>query len=322
MTVKNSLAILLVAAACAALAASPARADALKITVGQKGLWNADFYEFAQDQGFFKDAGLAVEIVYTDGGSATLRPAITGDVDIACTNGFLGVIAAYVKGAPIRVIASEAKGASEIFWYVKSDSAIKSIKDATGKSIGFSTPGSSSNLVLLALLAQEKVKANPLPTGNGPATLTQAMTGQVDIGWAAAPLALTEVAAGTLRIIARGSDVTSMRNETVRVNVANLNALTAKRDAITRFVEADAKAIAWAYQDPRAIDYFAEHIGITRALAEKTVKEFYPQEAYRLDQVSGVANVLTEAFETKRIDTAMTPDQIKGLFDLVLVKGP
>jgi NitT/TauT family transport system substrate-binding protein len=312
----------IIAACCAAFAASPASAESLKITVGQKGLWNSDFYEFAQDQGFFKEAGLDVEILYTDGGAATLQPAISGDIDIACTNGFLGVIAAYVKGAPIRVISAEAKGAGEIFWYVKSDSPIKTIKDATNKSIGFSTPGSSSNLVLLALLAQEKVKANPLPTGNGQATLTQAMTGQVDIGWAAAPLALTEVDAGKLRIIAHGSDVASMRNETVRVNVANLNSLTTKRDAIIRFVKADQKAIEWAYKDPRAIDYFAEHINISRALAERTVKEFYPQDNYRLDQISGVQNVLSEAYDTKRIDAAMTPDQIKGLFDLVLVKGP
>jgi NitT/TauT family transport system substrate-binding protein len=312
----------IIAACCAAFAASPASAESLKITVGQKGLWNSDFYEFAQDQGFFKEAGLDVEILYTDGGAATLQPAISGDIDIACTNGFLGVIAAYVKGAPIRVISAEAKGAGEIFWYVKSDSPIKTIKDATNKSIGFSTPGSSSNLVLLALLAQEKVKANPVPTGNGQATLTQAMTGQVDIGWAAAPLALTEVDAGKLRIIAHGSDVASMRNETVRVNVANLNSLTTKRDAIIRFVKADQKAIEWAYKDPRAIDYFAEHINISRALAERTVKEFYPQDNYRLDQISGVQNVLSEAYDTKRIDAAMTPDQIKGLFDLVLVKGP
>jgi NitT/TauT family transport system substrate-binding protein len=309
----------IIAACCAAFAASPASAESLKITVGQKGLWNSDFYEFAQDQGFFKEAGLDVEILYTDGGAATLQPAISGDIDIACTNGFLGVIAAYVKGAPIRVISAEAKGAGEIFWYVKSDSPIKTIKDATNKSIGFSTPGSSSNLVLLALLAQEKVKANPLPTGNGQATLTQAMTGQVDIGWAAAPLALTEVDAGKLRIIAHGSDVASMRNETVRVNVANLNSLTTKRDAIIRFVKADQKAIEWAYKDPRAIDYFAEHINISRALAERTVKEFYPQDNYRLDQISGVQNVLSEAYDTKRIDAAMTPDQIKGLFDLVLL---
>jgi hypothetical protein len=29
--------------------------------------------------------------------------------------------------------------------------------------------------------------------------------------------------------------------------------------------------------------------------------------------------VLSEAYDTKRIDAAMTPDQIKGLFDLVLL---
>lgn len=304
-------------AICLSLAGGAAEAETLKITVGQQGFWNSDFYEFAKQEGFFKAEGLEVEITYTDGGAATLQPAIAGSVDVAATNGFLGVIAAYVKGAPIRVISAESRGAEETFWYAKPESGIKTIKDAANHTIGFSTPGSSSNLTLLALLAQEKVAAKPVPTGNGPATLTQVMTGQIDIGWSAAPLALPEVEAGKLVIIARGSDVVALRQETVRVNVANLDALKTKRDAITRFVRADARAIDWAYKDPRAIDYFAEHIGVSRAVAKRAVDEFFPQEMFRLDRIGEVQNVLSEAYETKRIAAPMTPDQITGLFDIL-----
>lgn len=299
------------------VAGAVARAETLKITVGQQGFWNSDFYEFAKSEGFFRDEGLEVEITYTDGGAATLQPAIAGSVDVAATNGFLGVIAAYVKGAPIRVISAESMGAAETFWYAKPESGIRTIKDAANHTIGFSTPGSSSNLTLLALLAQEKVAAKPVPTGNGPATLTQVMTGQIDIGWSAAPLALAEVDSGKLVIVARGSDVVSLREETVRVNVANLEALKTKRDAIARFVRADARAIDWAYKDPRAIDYFAAHIGVPRAVAKRAVEEFFPQEMFRLDHIGGVQKVLTQAYETKRIAQPMTPDQVAGLFDIL-----
>ena len=50
---------------------------------------------------------------YTEGGASTLTPLIAGSVDVAMSNGILGVIAAYSKGAPVRVISAEATGAAE-----------------------------------------------------------------------------------------------------------------------------------------------------------------------------------------------------------------
>ena len=51
------------------------------------------------------------------------------------------------------------------------------------------------------------------------------MSGQVDIGWAAPPFGLQEIKDGKIRIIARGSDVPSLRGQTVRVLIVNANAL-------------------------------------------------------------------------------------------------
>ena len=89
------------------------------------------------------------------------------------SNGLLGTLGAYTKGAPIRVISAQMTGAHELFWYVKSDSLIRSLKDAAeNKTVAFSAPGSSSNLILLALLKQAGSKAKPTATGGLPATLT------------------------------------------------------------------------------------------------------------------------------------------------------
>src|SRR5215472_7534762 len=77
-------------------------ADNLKVTIGQKGFWNSTFIEFAEQQGFFRDENLSVEAIFTDGGATTMQPVIAGSVDLGLTNGTLGVISAYVKGAPIR----------------------------------------------------------------------------------------------------------------------------------------------------------------------------------------------------------------------------
>ena len=41
-------------------------------------------------------------------------------------------MAAYAKGAPVRIIGAQATGAAD-FWYVKTDSPSKSLKDADDK---------------------------------------------------------------------------------------------------------------------------------------------------------------------------------------------
>src|SRR6478736_6669619 len=147
-------------------------AEPLKVAISQRGFWDSSFVEFAEAAGFFKEAGLEVEPFYTDGGAATLTTVLSGSADVGLSNGLLGVIGAYVKGAPVRVISEQMTGAGELYWYARAESGIKSLKDAAGKTIAFSSPGSSSNLILLALLRQAGVSAKPLAAGGAPASLT------------------------------------------------------------------------------------------------------------------------------------------------------
>jgi NitT/TauT family transport system substrate-binding protein len=51
-----------------------ATADSLKVAVAQRGFWTSSFIEFALQQGFFKQEGLDIEILYTEGGASTLTP--------------------------------------------------------------------------------------------------------------------------------------------------------------------------------------------------------------------------------------------------------
>ena len=48
------------------------------------------------------------------------------------TNGTLGVIAAYAKGMPVKIISAEATGAPDAFWYARPESGIKSLADGCG----------------------------------------------------------------------------------------------------------------------------------------------------------------------------------------------
>ena len=68
-----------------------ATAETLKVAVAQRGFWNSTFIDVGLKQGYFKEAGLDLEILYTEGGASTLTPVIAGSIDIAMTNGVLGV---------------------------------------------------------------------------------------------------------------------------------------------------------------------------------------------------------------------------------------
>jgi NitT/TauT family transport system substrate-binding protein len=233
--------------------------------------------------------------------------------------GFLGMISAYVKGAPIRIIAPEATGASDIFWYAKADSPIKSLKDTHGKSVAFSNPGSSSNLILLTLLKQAGVTdAKTVPVGAAPNAIPLVMTGQLDIGWSTPPAAIKELDDKQIVIVARGNDSPDIKNETVRVIAVNLATLQKNRDAIVRFMKAYRKSVDYAYTDPKALPVYAEIANMPLPLATRIVKEFFSLETNQTDEIKGEQRVLDEALAAKRIPKAMTPDDIKGAFDFVL----
>ncbi|MBX9773501.1 MAG: ABC transporter substrate-binding protein [Xanthobacteraceae bacterium] len=309
-------------ASAATLAATSAFAQTqtLKVAVAQRGFWNSVFIEFALQQGFFKQEGLEIEILYTEGGASTLLPVVSGSLDIAMTNGTLGVIAAFAKGMPVKIISAEATGAPDAFWYARAESGIKSIRDTSGKTVAFSSPGSSTNLILLQLVAQEKATPKLVPTGGAPGTLTQVMSGQIDVGWSVPPFVLQQVADGKAQIIARGSDVAAIRDQTIRVNVANANALKQKRDAFVRYMRAISRAIDWAYQGDAAIDAYAAYAKVPRALAQRTRDEFYPKASLQLAEVKGLDLTLKQAVEFKYIASPMSAADVQGRLIDILYK--
>jgi len=316
MTKKLALVLGLVMAGLS----SGANAETLRVAVAQRGFWDSTMVDIAQSQGFFKEAGLDIEILYTEGGASTLTPVLAGSIDVAMSNGILGVIGAFSKGAPVRVISAEGTGAADAFWYARTESGIKSLKDTNGKTVAFSSPGSSTNLILLQLVKQAGSSPKLVPTGGAPATYTQVMTGQIDVGWSVPPFALKDLQEKKIAIIARGSDVEAIRVQTVRVNVANANALKQKRDAFVKYVKALGKAVDWAYSSPDALSNYAAIARVPLDQAKMTREEFYPKEALQLAEVKGLDVTLQQALDFKYITKPMTKDEAAPLFDMLAEK--
>lgn len=124
------------------------------------------------EPGFFKKHGLDLEILYTNGGGETLQAVISGSVDIGIGAGTGGVLGAFAKGAPVRILLGGATGASDLYWYVPAGSPLKSFKELDGKTVAYSTNGASTHITALALIKHFGVSAKPISTGAAAVTMT------------------------------------------------------------------------------------------------------------------------------------------------------
>lgn len=311
-----------IAAGALLVFAHAALAETLRLAVPQKGTWDTSIAEWGAKQGFFKEQGIDLDVVYTEGGATTEQAVIAGSVDMAVATGVLGIVSAYVKGLPVRIVSAEVTGVPDMYFYALASSGIKSFADTHGKTIAYSNPGSSSNLVTLALLRQFGVTdAKPVAGGAIPAIFTQVMSGQIDVGHASPPIGLPEQQSGKIVVIAHANDVPGLRNQTVRVNVANLDFLNAHRETVVRFMKAYAKSLDWVFSgDPKVVDYYAEGLGVSPDLA-KAAMRYYSKEAEYPFAVEGLRQTLQDALDFKRIPHPMQPDDLKGLIDIVWRPG-
>jgi NitT/TauT family transport system substrate-binding protein len=289
--------------------------DTLKVAIPQRGAWDAGVAELGQRGGIFKKHGLDLEILYVQAGPESIQAVIGGSMDIATAAGVSAAVGTFAKGAPIRIIGSEMIGAPDLYWYVPASSPIKKVEDFNGKTVAFSLTGSSSHAGLLALIAQYKLTAIPTSTGTIAATITQTMSGQVDVGFGAAPFGLDLAEDGRIRIIATGNDVASLRSRTVRVNLTNVNTLQKRRDAIVRFNRAYQETVAWMYSDPAALKHYGEYSNLPEKIVLR-VRELIPKESMATDRVEGIDQIMADAVAGKFIPAALTGDQIKELLQI------
>jgi NitT/TauT family transport system substrate-binding protein len=172
MTRTSVFAVAVTAVALLSTQVPASAEDLLKLTIGQRGNWDTAISQLGDKAGIFKKHGLTLEMVYTAGSGETLQPVIAGSVDLGLAVGTLGAMAAYAKGAPVRIVGAEATGAAD-YWYVKVSSPIKSLKDLNGHTIAYSTAGSSTESVVRAFIKENGLtSARAVSTGGAPSTMT------------------------------------------------------------------------------------------------------------------------------------------------------
>jgi NitT/TauT family transport system substrate-binding protein len=302
----------LAAALVAGFAGTDASAQPLeKVTLGTTaiGLWDTSQPTFCKDRGEFAKAGLDVEILSTRGGSELVQAVIGGGVDIGYSPGTNAVLAAFNRGANIKIVGSEFTGQAGAFFYVPADSPIKTVQDLNGKTIAFSRPGGAMESILLGFKNENHLSVKPVATGAMDATYTMTMTKQVDVGYSVVPNLLEAIEDNKIRVLFKSDDVVSMRELTGRVNIANGDFLKNRRSTAIKFFEVLDKCIDWGYGNlPDAAKRYA-----ARAL------DFYKRENLVFGPLVGLDAAMKQAIEEKFLEKPLTPEQISNLMDIIYI---
>jgi NitT/TauT family transport system substrate-binding protein len=320
MVLRSVFSALVIACAAAASVAVARADDTVNLAIGQKGNWETSVAQLGQEAGFFRKEHLILNLSYTAGGSDTIQAVVTGSADFGIGVGTTAAIAAYAKGAPIRIVASSSTGEPGIYYYVRAESPLRSFNDLNGKSVGFTRPGSSTWLVARMLAQQAGVQPNFVSTGEASATLTQVMSGQVDVGWSAPPFGADLLVDKKIRVIGTGQEARALRNQSIRVHIGNTNFIKAHREVGERFWRAYEATLDWMYRSQNAsVPAYARFADVQVPYLKEITKQL-PRKNMNLAPVSEIDKSIEDAVTFKFIDKPLDAAQARGLFDILAPK--
>jgi NitT/TauT family transport system substrate-binding protein len=204
---------------------------------------------YAQDMGFFKKAGLNVDIIPGKNGSAMVAAVASNSADIGYTD--IGALAkAYSKGIKLAIVApaalwSDAAPVNQVI--VERTSPIKTAKDLNGKVFGVPGLGTGAEYAARAWIDKNggdasTVKFIELPYSTMPAALD---AGRIDAAYVAEPFLAAAKKNG--RLLAYADDaIAKSYLRTAWISTPEWAA--SHPDAVNRFAAAMRETALWANQ--------------------------------------------------------------------------
>jgi NitT/TauT family transport system substrate-binding protein len=244
-----------------------ARSATTTLAVGQIGNNSIAFFPLfvAQQQGFFRDAGVDVGITTFQSGALVGAAMTSGSVDVGCSV-ITDVFALLKAGRPAKIVGSLVDGyyvdviAANQFvdqTHVSRKSPLhERVMALKGRRIGITGPGSGTEALLVYLFKHAGLDttrdAELVNVGTDQAAILTAMrTGRIDAVSFAWPLSMVAQVqnVGTALIMPAEGDVPSMRGEIQGVIYVRPDVLAKREDAVVAFVKAVARAESFIRAD-------------------------------------------------------------------------
>lgn len=301
----------------------PGGLEEMGVVVPQFGLWDTTApFLVGQEEGFFEEEGLSVEQIDAEGGGGNVRTVVAGDAQAGMATGIAGLFAAYREGTDIRIVSSQINQSTDLFYYGLADVGYEGPDDLEGASVGFSSPGSSTNMV--ALTAVDGVEgAEAVAVGGPPDANAAVESGEVDIGWSAGHFFLDGVEAGDYVIVFRGNEIEPFDSMTLRANFVAGSLLADDPGKAEAYFTAHRNALDWAYDNlDEAVRIWGEVIdNDDYDLLRSAVEEGYPRDAVDIDDFRGIDDANAIAVEFGFIDDPLTEAELDEVIDTTPIGG-
>jgi NitT/TauT family transport system substrate-binding protein len=302
-----------------------AGADAETITVTH---WGVQFYgapyAVAREKGFFKEGGIEISGFLTSiGGGTSVRNTLASDFPYGEV-ALAAALEAIKAGQPLKIVNGGVESIGDVLWIAKPDSPLSGIKDLAGKRVGFTSPGSVSNMLLLMSLKHAGLDLKTVqivPAGGVGANLSAVLSGALDAAFTGEPVWTQERAKVKPVFWAKdelGPDMTQT------VGVVTDDFINSQPDKIRAIIAGRAKGVDYIYAHPEeAADITAKAYNLDAALARTVFQHLKEMKWWgrgdlhykamdRLVEGMQVVGKLQSGIDwSKIVDTSLLPKELQ-----------
>lgn len=225
-------------------------------------------YVVAKEKGFFKEAGVDISGFLTStGGGTSVRNTLASDLPYGEV-ALAAALEAIKAGQPLKIVNGGVESIGDILWIAKPDSPLNGIKDLVGKRVGFTAPGSVTNMVLLMSLKRaglDPKSVQMVPAGGIGANLSAVLTGALDAAFTGEPVWTQE--RDKVKAVFWPKDLLGP-DMTQTVGVVTEDFAKSHPDTIRAIIAGRAKGVAYLYAHPdEAADMTAKAYNMDPKLA-------------------------------------------------------
>jgi NitT/TauT family transport system substrate-binding protein len=286
----------------ASVAGTASQAATLTVTHWIDGMYGVPF-AVAQDKGYFKQNGVDVSgFITSEGGGTSVRNAMASEIpygEVALP----AAIAAIKQGVPITIVHSGVQSVADLLWVQLKDANVNGIAQMKGKTIGYSSPKSMTEMITIVALERAGLsgQVQRKPVGASGTMMIALQQHAVDVAYMTEPS--FSARKDQLKIAFRSTDIVPAETQTV--GVVRTDYLKAHPDTVKAIIDARSKGVQYimAHREESA-----------RILAK----------AYKIDPAvakSAIDNCLDtdpHYWSTGRFNYASMDEVVKGL---VLIKA-
>ncbi|MCZ2824039.1 MULTISPECIES: ABC transporter substrate-binding protein [unclassified Modestobacter] len=314
----TALALLTTATACGGSSDEPAtdtEGGLAQVTVGIIPIIDVAPIYLGQEQGFFEERGIELELVPGSGGAAAVPGVVAGDFDFAFGN-VTSLLLAQTQGLPLQVVSNgtASTGDPETDFsavVVPADSPVQTAADLAGKTVAVNNFKNIGEVTIRKAVEDaggdsSTVNFVELPFPDMPAAIAN---GNVDAAWVVEPFVTVATGQGARAVVRNFAE--PVEDLTVATYFTTEQMLAENPELVDDFQAAMTESLQYAQDNPDELRrIITTYTSITPETAEQIALPSFPEEI-NVESMETVAELMAEygiTEETADVDALLATD--------------